>query len=416
MMCGVTPGRLGMRVLTRDEMVRVLRVVGLLYLGSGVAVGVAPVAGRNELSNAPAHVVVVCVTLLIGVAVLAAPRFVEAVEPHAALLVHGLLLAGTALSCLGLVFVGRAFELGVVVIVPVAIFAFYLLRRAWAVAHLAAIGVAFAGVLRAWGGRWALPRWLFLMLALAAVGACVGLLLERAERLAAELTTLNATLERRVEEQVAEVTRLGRLRRFLSPQVADAVLGSDAETLLAPHRRRIAVLFCDLRGFTRFAGAAEPEDVAEVLAAYYGVVGDLVRRFEATVGTFAGDGIMAYFNDPVPCDDPPGRALDLACSLREPMTALVATWERAGFRLGYGVGVAYGYATLGTIGFEGRYDYTAVGTVVNLAARLCAEAGPGEVLLDERAYDAVAARVPAAPREIVVKGMAEPVRAFSVAP
>jgi class 3 adenylate cyclase len=174
------------------------------------------------------------------------------------------------------------------------------------------------------------------------------------------------------------------------------------------------VVFCDLRGFTRFAGSTEPEDVAEVLGAYYGVLGEQVRAFAATVGTFAGDGIMAYFNDPVPCPDPPGRALDLACALRPPLDALVERWRRQGWDLGYGVGVAYGYATLGTIGFEGRYDYTAVGTVVNLAARLCGEAAAGEVLVDERTFDAVRERVSAERLALDVKGYDLPVTAYRV--
>jgi len=229
-----------------------------------------------------------------------------------------------------------------------------------------------------------------------------------------QLADLNQNLEARVAAQVAEIEALNRLRRFLSPQVAEAVLSEGDEALLQPHRRQIAVFFCDLRGFTSFASGAEPEDVVEALDDYYNVVGAVLRRHEATVGAFAGDGIMAYLNDPVPCQDPGGTAVQMAQELREPMAALVERWKRKGFNLGYGVGIAYGYATLGTIGFEGRNDYTALGSVVNLAARLCGEAAPGEVLIDSRTADALGDRLTVAEREVTLKGFPTPINAFQV--
>ena len=219
----------------------------------------------------------------------------------------------------------------------------------------------------------------------------------------------------RVRAQFREIEGLNRLRRFLSPQVAEAVLRSEESSelsLLTPHRRQIAVVFCDLRGFTAFASGAEPEEVVEVLDGYYAVVGQLLQEHQATVGSFAGDGIMAYFNDPVPCEDPAGKAVRMAMQLREPMASVTASWSRRGFDLGYGVGIAYGYATLGTIGFELRSDYTAVGSVVNLAARLCGEARSGEILIDGRTQEAV--QVDAERREVALKGFSSPVQAFVV--
>jgi class 3 adenylate cyclase len=230
----------------------------------------------------------------------------------------------------------------------------------------------------------------------------------------AEVAVARAELESRVSEQVDEIERLGRLRRFLSPQVADAVVSSGAEDILATHRRQIAVIFVDLRGFTSFSAVAEPEDVVEVLAAFYDAVGQSVKQLGATVGGFAGDGVMAYFNDPFPCEDPAGRALAMAQSLRQPMSSLRDRWRDRGFEIGFGAGIAYGYATLGTIGFEDRSDYTPIGSVVNLASRLCDEAGDGEVLLDGRAFSAVRNDVRADRTEMTLKGFAQPVSAYRV--
>jgi class 3 adenylate cyclase len=233
-------------------------------------------------------------------------------------------------------------------------------------------------------------------------------------RLHEEVDTAKRQLEARVGEQVDEIERLGRLRRFLSPQVADAVVSSGTEDILATHRRQIAVIFVDLRGFTSFSAVAEPEDVIEVLAAFYDAVGQSVKQLGATVGGFAGDGVMAYFNDPFPCDDPAGRAVAMAQSLREPMSALRDRWRDRGFEIGFGAGIAYGYATLGTIGFEDRSDYTPIGSVVNLASRLCDEAGDGELLLDGRAFSAVRNDVRADRTEMTLKGFAQPVSAYRV--
>jgi len=213
-----------------------------------------------------------------------------------------------------------------------------------------------------------------------------------------ELAQLNRTLESRVEEQVGELEQMSKLRRFLSPQVADRVLAADSESMLEPHRCQIAVFYCDLRGFTRFSAGAEPEDIVEILDAYYHVVGNLIQKFEATVGGFAGDGIMAFFNDPVPCDDPAYLAVQMALALAEPMSDLLDRWTESGYDLGYGIGITYGYATLGSV-----------------ASRLCGEARTGEILVDTRTQRALRDRIPTAPRNLVLKGIPEPVTAYLVA-
>ena len=213
---------------------------------------------------------------------------------------------------------------------------------------------------------------------------------DRIEAQAEALADLNRNLEGRVNEQVEELARLSRLRRFLSPQVADLVTSSDEQWLFDTHRTEIAVLFCDLRGFTAFTHSAEPEDVIALLRAFHQAAGRSVRRFEATVGWFSGDGLMVFFNDPVPCTDAAARAVSLGTELRDAVMALSREWDEAGFGVGVGIGVALGYATLGIMGIEDRVEYGPVGSVVNLAARLCAQAGNGEILLSQSVHAALA--------------------------
>lgn len=209
------------------------------------------------------------------------------------------------------------------------------------------------------------------------------------ERQAGELAAWNRQLEERVRHQVAEIERMSRLRRFLSPQVAESVLGHGEEALGAGHRRDITVVFADLRGFTAFAEAAEPEEVWDVLREYHEAVGDLVMRFDGTVERFTGDGIMVFFNDPVPVADSTERAVRLAVAVRGRVQELAERWLRLGHQLTLGVGIAQGYATCGLIGFEGRRDYAAIGTVTNIAARLCAAAEPWQVLVTQRVRGSV---------------------------
>ena len=216
---------------------------------------------------------------------------------------------------------------------------------------------------------------------------------------AAELGAWNRVLEEQVAEQVDEVQHLHRLRRFLAAHVADAVLSSGDEALLQPHRREVAIVFCDLRGFTSFASNAEPEEVLNTLREYHAIVGDTVARYGATVGGFAGDGVMMFFNDPFPCPDPPLRAVQATLEMRDTLRPVAARWNARGHRLGAGFSVSYGFASLGMIGFEGRYEYTAIGTVVNFGKRLCDHAGPGEILVSQRVFVAVQDQVDAVPQE-----------------
>ena len=230
-----------------------------------------------------------------------------------------------------------------------------------------------------------------------------------------EIARWNATLEKRVAEQVAELERMGRLKRFFSPQLADAIVSGGAEDPLRPHRREITVVFLDLRGFTAFAEMSEPEEVSEVLEAYHAEVGHVIVAHEGTLERFTGDGMMVFFNDPVQVANPEERALRMADAMRERIRVLRAEWRRRGWDLDLGMGIAKGYATIGAIGFEGRRDYAAIGSVTNLAFRLCTEASPGQILISQRIYAAVPDLVDA--KEVGplhLKGFHRPVVAYEV--
>jgi adenylate cyclase len=230
-----------------------------------------------------------------------------------------------------------------------------------------------------------------------------------------ELAGWNHTLEERVQQQVSEIERMGRLRRFLSPQIAELVLSQGGDQLLAGHRREITVTFCDLRGFTAFSETAEPEEALAVLRDYHGALGGLVFRHGGTLEHFAGDGVMVFFNDPIPVEQPVLHAVEMLLSMRERMDDLCAKWSRRGHSLGFGAGLATGYATLGRIGFEGRYDYGAIGPVTNLASRLSSEAKAGQILISQRAFAEVEDKVDLEPvGEIAVKGFSKPQPAYNV--
>jgi len=234
-------------------------------------------------------------------------------------------------------------------------------------------------------------------------------------RQAAELAQWNAELEARVNRQLEELQRMNRLRRFLSPQVAELVINSGDDSVLGSHRREIVVVFCDLRGFTAFAESSEPEEVMAVLAEYHSALGELIFRYQGTLERFTGDGLMVFFNDPIPLEKPAQHAVEMALAMRDRVRTLVEDWSRLGHDLGFGVGIAQGFATLGRIGFEGRFDYAAIGSVTNLAARLCAEAGPGQVLVSQRVFsavDGVAVGESVGPLEL--RGFSRSVRAFGV--
>jgi class 3 adenylate cyclase len=235
------------------------------------------------------------------------------------------------------------------------------------------------------------------------------------ERQAAELAGWNRELEQRVQSQVDQLERVGRLRRFLSPQLADLVVNSGDESFLDSHRREIVVVFCDLCGFTTFAETSEPEEVMGVLNEYHAALGDLIFRFEGTLESFAGDGLMVFFNDPMPCDDAPTRAIRMAVAMRTRVRDLAEGWARRGHDLGFSVGIAQGYATLGRVGFEGRFDYAAIGSVTNLASRLCDHAAPWQILAAQRvrtgAEDVVVSDYVG---ELTLTGFSRPMPAFDI--
>jgi adenylate cyclase len=241
---------------------------------------------------------------------------------------------------------------------------------------------------------------------------------ERTDQLAAqsqELAKLNRQLEHRVADQVGEIERMSRLRRFLPPQVADLIVASGSEKQLESHRREITALFCDLRGFTGFTESADAEDVMALLRDYHAAIGEIVIKYNGTLERYAGDGIMVIFNDPVPVENPALQAVLMALEVREAIGNLTETWRRWGHDIGFGIGIAHGFAPLGTIGFEGRFDYAAIGTVSNVASRLCDEAKPGQILISPRVLTKVENVVTVElVGEFELKGIRRPLAAYNV--
>jgi GAF domain-containing protein len=234
-------------------------------------------------------------------------------------------------------------------------------------------------------------------------------------RLLGELRELNQGLEHRVADQVGEIERMSRLRRFLSPQVADLIVASGSEKQLESHRREITALFCDLRGFTGFTESADAEDVMALLRDYHAAIGEIIIKYNGTLERYAGDGVMVVFNDPVPVENPALQAVLMALEVRDAIGALTETWRRLGHDIGFGIGIAHGFATLGTIGFEGRFDYAAIGTVSNVASRLCDEAKPGQILISPRVLVKVENAVKVEPvGEFELKGIRRPLAAYNV--
>lgn len=230
-----------------------------------------------------------------------------------------------------------------------------------------------------------------------------------------EIARWNGELEARVAAQVAEIERIGKLRRFLAPQLADLIVARGDESILQSHRREIVVVFCDIRGFTTFAERAEPEEVMALLRDYHGVLGPVVARFEGTLDHYGGDGIMVFFNDPLPTPEPAKRAVEMAAAMRKMAAEVVTAWRRRGHTIGFGVGIAQGYATLGQIGFAERMDYTAIGTVTNLAARLCDEAKNGQILVAQRVAAAVEGMVSLEEiGDLSLKGLSQPIAVYNI--
>jgi adenylate cyclase len=232
---------------------------------------------------------------------------------------------------------------------------------------------------------------------------------------AARLEEWNSTLEQRVAAQLAEIERLGALRRFLSPQIAELILASGDAHLLESHRREVVVVFCDLRGFTGFAETAEPEEVMAVLGQYHQALGELTFRYEGTLERFVCDGVVVLFNDPLPCPDPAARAVRMALDMHARVRELARSWRKQGHELGFGVGIAQGFATLGQVGFAGRFDYSAIGPVPNLASRLCDAASDGEILISQRVFAEIEHLLEAElVGELTLKGFVRPVTAYRV--
>jgi class 3 adenylate cyclase len=230
-----------------------------------------------------------------------------------------------------------------------------------------------------------------------------------------EIAKLNQQLEQRVMDQVGEIERMSRLRRFLPPQVADLIVASGTEKQLESHRREITALFCDLRGFTGFSESSDPEDVMALLRDYHEAIDQIIIKYGGTLERFAGDGVMVIFNDPVPVENPALQAVLMALDMRSAIGALIDRWRKLGHDLGFGIGIAHGFATLGTIGFEGRFDYAAIGTVSNVASRLCDEAKPGQILISPRVLLAVDEAVTVEPvGEFALKGIRRPMMTYNV--
>jgi adenylate cyclase len=251
----------------------------------------------------------------------------------------------------------------------------------------------------------------------ARIGACLEKkrLRDQEVQLRNELKEWNRRLEERVEDQVTQLERLGRLKRFFSPQLAELIVAGGAEDPLKTHRREVAVVFLDLRGFTAFAETAEPEEVMGVLREYHAEMGKLILQHEGTLERFTGDGMMVFFNDPVPVPNPAERAIRMAVAMRERVKELTVKWRKLGYELDFGVGIAQGYATIGAIGFEGRWDYGAIGTVTNLASRLCGEAKPGQILISQRLLGGVDELIEAEPAgELSLKGFHRPITAHNI--
>ena len=234
-------------------------------------------------------------------------------------------------------------------------------------------------------------------------------------RQAEELKALNDSLEARVNEQVAQLDRLGRLKGFFSPQLAESILTGGGEDLLRTHRKDVTVVFLDLRDFTAFTDSAEPEEVMGVLGTYHRAMGEIILAHQGTVERFAGDGLMVFFNDPIPLADPTGAAARMAIAMQERFRPLAATWAKEGYDLELGIGFTHGYATLGAVGFEGRWDYACIGSVTNLAARLCGEAKGGEILTNQKTYARIESAVVGEPAgDLTLKGLARPVAAVRI--
>lgn len=421
-----TAARFGVRSRETSELRPLVWIAGSLWLVFSLTNGLLEATIRDLISHPNAHLALGLVGDVMAIALLAygfladdatlerwwAPGAIALFAASVVVLPSALILQGYPESTLGVI----AYPI-------ISILAFYLLTRRLAALVVIAVVVGHAIVEVTSDAPW--PAWVplaYVAASVMAAGYMTGEVMNQLEqsraverRVATELADLNANLEATVAEQVDEVERLGRLRRFLSAPVAEAVLTSSDESRLAPHRREIAVLFCDLRGFTAFTKQVEPEEVMEVLDAYYAAAGEQITRFHATLGSFEGDGLMAYLNDPVPCDEPARRVVEMGLAISDAIDALTPAWQRRGHDLSYGIGMALGHATLGIVGYDGRSDYTAMGTVVNLGSRLCSTANARELVVDRRVFLQTEDVFTFIRREpVMLKGFGEPVANYLV--
>ncbi len=232
---------------------------------------------------------------------------------------------------------------------------------------------------------------------------------------AGQLADWNKSLEQRVQEQVAQLDRLGRLKNFFSPQLAESIVSGGGEDMLKTHRREVVVAFLDMRGFTAFTDTSEPEEVMSVLAEYHRAMGPLILAHDGTLERFAGDGMMIFFNDPIKLENPALNAVKMALAMQENFAPRRAAWKKRGYDLDLGIGIVQGYATLGAIGYEGRWDYACIGSVTNLASRLCSEAKGGQILTNQKTLTRIEDAVKSEPLgEVTLKGISHPVAAFNI--
>jgi class 3 adenylate cyclase len=375
----------------------VLLLGGLLYLAAAAAglVLVLPTREAGLFRHPDALTIVVATALVMGVATVWLSVHRRVAHRWFPVWIWGTQLPTVALISVGLGAAGPSWAALSLLYVEVPIVAVFVLRSAYASVVLATVIIGFSIVTLTQPG-WPRPalQSLAFALGLGSIGYAFGQLLKRGTQ---------------------EAQRLSKFRRFLPETVAGVVATSEADDLFEPHRSLITVVFCDLRGFTHFAATASPEDVRATLDEYFAVVGTELSGLGATVGAIHGDGIMAYFGDPLPQADSADRAVAFAVQVRGPMADLVGRWTSRGFQLSYGIGIAHGYATLGVVGFDGRFDYTALGPVVNLAARLSDAARPAETLIDKRTLAEVAQPPATVDRIITVKGFDEPMHVHVMA-
>jgi class 3 adenylate cyclase len=427
---GLRPGHdrvFGVPVRTVEEWRWIARLTGFLYVigGGNLLVVFTPL-------HAPARHHAALITIEVALVMIGLLHFVLAASATDALISAGfvpfvLLNVYGGVGCIPVIMWLAnpvAYSYGWASAVAVLLLSTYAAGPWHGAAAVGVISLGLGLILHADPSAYVAPlaQWLWVTQTLAAVVVLMGGMVARLDRLRREADTarcdlaeVNANLSAEVERQVTELERLGQLRRFLSGPVADALLADEDSRVLEAHRREIAVLFCDLRGFTAFSRSVEPEEVINVLDAYYQAVGERFDAHHATIGAYEGDGVMAFLNDPYRIEDPAHQVLELAQEISKVMDGLTAEWQRRDYDLGYGIGVAMGHATLGLVGFEGRTDYTALGNVVNLAARLCSQAGRGQIIVDRRIELEVRADVDLTPLQpVTLKGFAEPVPVFEL--